>query len=176
MFIFVFRFMKTCLSMKSFPLNLLGLVLVTSIFFTNCVNDCKNPKNGDTGGEFFTVEYKNTDGVNYINEIYNQSGIVVFLDTTGGSDKVPDYELITPGFEDGKFGPFYFTERYTDAATEQINNILLFNQTFKFDYYFKKDIYGQDTLSVEFLLGVDECGYEWSSIDYYLNGVPLPGI
>jgi hypothetical protein len=159
--------------MKSFPLNLLGWVLVSFIFFTSCVDNCKNAQNGEVGGEFFTVEYVNGDGVNYIEEIYNPSGIVVFLDTTGGEDRIPDYELITPGFEDGKFGPFFFTERYTDAATEQINNILLFNKRFKFDYYFKKDTYGQDTLSVEFLLGVDECGYEWSSINYFHNGVLL---
>ena len=121
--------------MKKIPLNLLGWVILSSIFFTSCLNECKNIQVGDVGGESFTVEYLTPDGVNYINEVYNQSGIVVFLDTTGGTDRFPEYELITPGFEDGKFGPFLFTERYTDEATEQINNILLFNQIYKFDYY-----------------------------------------
>ena len=161
--------------MNCFQTKLLGLIVVAAIAFQGCDNSCKNAESEEIGGEFFTVEYRRTaDGKNYINEIYNQSGLIVFLDTTGGESPSPEYELITPGFEDGKFGPFFFTERYVDAASEQINDILLFNKSYAFDYYIKKDTYGQDTLRVEFLVGVNECSFEWSSIDYFLNGVPLP--
>ncbi|MEZ4828199.1 MAG: hypothetical protein R3C61_18220 [Bacteroidia bacterium] len=160
--------------MKIKHAGLIGLMVITSYWFQGCTSSCDGVSSEAVGGEFFTVEYKTPAGENYLNSIYNLSGVVVFLDTTGGEDPVPQYELINPGYADGKFGPFYFTERYVNAASEEINNILLFGQTFRFDYYIKKDTYGQDTLSVEFLLGVDECSHSWQSISYFRNGDPLP--
>lgn len=160
--------------MKQIHAGLIGLLIFTSYFFQGCVDNCKGTSGADVGGEYFTVEYKTPSGENYLTSIYNLSGVVVFLDTTGGKAASPKYELIDPGYADGKFGPFFYTDRYISAINEQINNVLLFGQNFKFDYYIKKDTYGQDTLSVEFLLGVDECNYKWQTISYSLNGVPLP--
>ena len=91
---------------------LLILIAIVSIHFSSCEEACDATDSDEIGGEFFTVEYRNPAGTNYLESIYNQNGIIVFLDTTGGESPSPKYELITPGFKDGKFGPFNFTERY----------------------------------------------------------------
>ena len=96
------------------------------------------------------------------------------MDSTGGESANPKFELISPGYENGKFGPFYFTEKFVDIASNEINLPLLFERPLRFDYFIKKDTYGQDTLTVSFLLTVDECNYDWSYINYFLNGDPLP--
>ncbi|MEM7372178.1 MAG: hypothetical protein AAF587_26405 [Bacteroidota bacterium] len=160
--------MNTCF----YRLTVLFLVLA-SFSLHSCIKPCNPSNNAEVGDEFFTVTYQNPSGTNYL-EIYNPSGIVVFLDSTGGESASPKFELISPGFADGKFGPFFFTEKFVDLASNEINLPLLFQRPLRFDYYIKKDTYGQDTLSVEFLLNVDECNYDWSYINYFLNGAPLP--
>ncbi|MEL7531814.1 MAG: hypothetical protein AAFN10_10925, partial [Bacteroidota bacterium] len=80
------------------------LILGLAIMFSACEPECDPSKDEFVGDELFTVEYKTTDGQNYLNSIYNLSEVVVFLDTTGGTDPNPKYELIEPGYEDGKFG------------------------------------------------------------------------
>ena len=157
-----------------YRLIVVSLVL-TSLSLASCVKPCDPALNAEVGQEFFTVTYTNNDGtINYLNDVYNPAGVVVFLDTAGGANPNPKYELISPGFADGKFGPFYFTEKFLDLASNEINLPLLFERPMKFDYYFKKDTYGQDTLSVSFLLEVDECNHKWRYITYSLNGDPLP--
>lgn len=149
------------------PLTIVGMVL------GSCVKPCDPSGNAIVGEEFFTVQYQDPSGVNYL-DIYNPAGIVVFVDTAGGESPNPKFELISPGYEDGKFGPFHFTEKFIDLASNDINLPLLFERPLSFDYYIKKDTYGQDTLTVSFLLSVDECNYDWSYINYFLNGDPLP--
>ena len=140
---------------------------------TACTKPCDPANNAVVGDEFFTVTYQDGAGTNYL-DIYNLDRVVVFLDTTGGSDATPRFELINPGYEDGKFGPFSFTEKFSILQTNDINLPLLFDKPFKYDYYIKKDTYGQDTISVSFLLEVDECNYYWSYINYSRNGERLP--
>ena len=142
-------------------------------FFTACEDPCAGVTDEEVGGEFFTVEYRDPSGTNYL-DIYDPNGLIVFLDTAGGESRNPNFELIKPGYANGKFGPFNFTERYVDPVRENLNSALLFGNQFKFDYYIKKDTFGQDTFSVHFLMGVDECRFYWKSIDYFLNGEPLP--
>lgn len=149
-------------------------VLGLAILFIACEPECDPSKDEFVGDESFTVEYKTTDGQNYLNSIYNLAEVVVFLDTAGGADPNPKYELIEPGYKDGKFGPFGFTERYLNQARNQVNSALLFGEPFRFDYYFKKDTYGVDTLTVEFTLGVTNCNTFWQTLNYYLNGELLP--
>ncbi|MEM7657515.1 MAG: hypothetical protein AAF399_15380 [Bacteroidota bacterium] len=138
-----------------------------------CNKPCDPNLNAVVGEEFFTVEYQDATGTNYL-DIYNPDGVVVFLDTTGGTSATPRFELITPGFENGKFGPFEFTEKFTVQQTNEINLPLLFGKPFQYDYFIKKDTYGQDTITVSFLLEADECNYNWTYIRYAKNGEPLP--
>ncbi|MEL6593874.1 MAG: hypothetical protein AAFP02_10060 [Bacteroidota bacterium] len=152
------------------PSILLSLVMLT----VACEPECDPSKDEFVGDEFFTVEYKNPAGDNYLTSIYNLDEVVVFLDTTGGTDPNPQYELIEPGYKDGKFGPFGFTERYINQARNDVNSALLYGEPFRFDYYFKKDTYGVDTLTVEFTLGVSNCNTFWQTLNYYLNGELLP--
>ncbi|MEL6676919.1 MAG: hypothetical protein AAFR61_32225 [Bacteroidota bacterium] len=150
------------------------VLLCLGVMLNSCADPCEGKENDEVGGEFFTVEYVNPAGQNYLNSIYNLNQVVVWLDTTGGESANPKYELINPGYAGGKFGPFNFTERYINPANESFNNVLLLGKKYKFDYFFKKDTYGQDTLRVEFFLDVDECHFFWSSIRYFLNGTELP--
>ena len=124
-------------------------VLGLAILFTACEPECDPSKDEFVGDEFFTVEYKTTDGQNYLNSIYNLSEVVVFLDTAGGSDPNPKYELIEPGYKDGKFGPFGFTERYLNQARNEVNSALLYGEPFRFDYYFKKDTWTTVKVTVD---------------------------
>lgn len=144
------------------------------LMLPSCYNNCDSIGAADVGEEFFTVTYLDTLGVNYLTSVYDPSGIVVYLDTTGGEDPRPDFELINPGYADGKFGPFAFTERYINPANDIYNDILLFGKSYSFDYYIRKDTYGVDTFTVTFLLDVDECGSFWRSIRYFKNGEALP--
>ncbi|MEO0468289.1 MAG: hypothetical protein AAF206_01615 [Bacteroidota bacterium] len=159
------------------PVRLLILCLLPTLLLTvSACNEsgCETVFQEFVGDEFFTVEYRDPDGNNYINSIYDLGNVVVFLDTAGGKDEVPQFERITPGYEDGKFGPFFYTERYVNQINNDLNQALLWENPFKFDYFFKKDSYGVDTLSVIFVLDVDQCRTSWGSIRYELNGNPLP--
>ena len=145
-----------------------------SLFLFNaCEEGCETSSRELVGDEFFTIEYKTSDGKNYLNEIYNLANVLVYLDTTGGMDPTPEFELIEPGYAGGKVGPFGFTERYINQARNEVNDVLLYGQAFNFDYMIRKDTYGQDTLTVRFQLGVDFCNTFWQEISYHLNGVEL---
>ncbi|MEL6256498.1 MAG: hypothetical protein AAFR87_31135 [Bacteroidota bacterium] len=152
---------------------LLILIGIISIHFSSCEEACDATDSDEIGGEFFTVEYRDPSGTNYLESIYNQNGIIVFLDTTGGESPNPKFELITPGFKDGKFGPFDFTERYIQQTNQAVNGAALFANPLSFNYFIKKDTFGQDTLRVEFLVSLDECRQYWQYIRYFLNGNPL---
>lgn len=143
------------------------------LFTTACQPECDPSLNESVGDEFFTVEYRKADGTNYLNEVYDLNNVVVFLDPEGGRGDAPNFELITPGYEDGKFGPFRFTDRYIDQARNEINSVLLYGEDLKFEYFFRKDDFGVDTLSVTFRLGVTACNTFWDEITYALNGEVL---
>ncbi|MEM6801935.1 MAG: hypothetical protein AAF696_11065 [Bacteroidota bacterium] len=149
------------------------LIFLSLLQFTACEDPCEGIESDEIGREFFTLEYRDPTGTNYLESIYNQNGIIVFLDTTGGQSSRPKYELITPGFADGKFGPFKFTERFIQQTNQAVNGAALFAKPLSFDYFIKKDTFGQDTLKVEFLVGVNECREFWEYIRYSLNGNPL---
>lgn len=151
---------------------ILGISLI-SVNVISCEDPCEGIESDEIGSEFFTVEYKDPTGTNYLESIYNPNGIIVFLDTAGGESSSPQYELISPGYENGKFGPFNFTERYIQQTNEAVNGSALYENPLSFDYYIKKDTFGQDTLRVEFLVSVDACREYWKYIRYYLNGDPL---
>lgn len=137
-----------------------------------CQETCDPNVNAEVGEEFFTVTYQDASGNNLLDS-FNPDQIVVFWDSTGGEDPTPDFQLISPGYADGKFGPFFFTEGFTDAATNNVNLPVLFGQNQAYDYYIRTGNNSVDTFRVEFLLGVDECNYFWESINYFLNGDPI---
>lgn len=160
--------------MSKFATGFPILMIVAIALLPSCVETCPQNEMAEVGGEFFTVTYEDAAGVNYLTNVYDQDKIVVYLDTTGGESPRPDYELILPGFENGKFGPFTFTERFIDPTNQAPNAEILFGQPYSFDYYIRKDTFGVDTFKVDFLLDVDECSSFWRSIRYYRNGEPLP--
>ena len=124
----------------------------------------------EVGGEFFTVEYRTPTGANYLTSVYNTDNVIVYVDTTGGASDRPPLKLIRPGFSDGKFGPFYFTEKFVDLASFKINDPRLLGQRFRYDYYIQKDTYGTDVIRVDFLYNPDECARKWEILDFYFNG------
>lgn len=147
--------------------------ILSALLFVSCEDPCEGIESDEIGAEFFTVEYKDASGSNYLESIYNLNGVIVFVDTAGGTSPSPKYELISPGYKDGKFGPFNFTERYIQETNEAVNGSALYENPLSFDYFIKKDTFGQDTLRVEFLVAVDECREYWKYIRYFLNGDPL---
>ncbi len=153
----------------AFRLLALGIIAL----FVSC-DPCENEVSDPIGGEFFTVEYRSPAGENYLITKYNPANVVVYLDSSGGNSPVPKLRLITPGFADGKFGPFTFTERFVNPGTGAINTVQLYGKPYRYNYLIKKDTYGQDTLSVDFLVTLDECRAYWAYIRYSLNGDPLP--
>jgi len=148
----------------------LSIILFT---LTACTDPCEGLENASVGDEFFTITYQDANGGNYLeNGTWRLPNVEVFIDSAGNADN-PDFFRIRPGFEDGKFGPFPFTEDKIDPATRQPVLALIANQPVKLDFYIKKDTFGIDTLSVNYLLAQDQCHYFWSEITYTLNGEVL---
>ncbi|MEM6262852.1 MAG: hypothetical protein AAGI38_10120 [Bacteroidota bacterium] len=158
--------------MKLFRNLLIAGLLVTTLIFQSCDN-CDEETQPAVGNQFFTVEYVTPDGTNYINSIYNLSEVTVFADFSGGTNPNIQLERIEGAIENGRFGPFNYTEDFIDPATGEPNFTLLLGNIVKYDYYIKKDTFGLDKWSVEFLLDVDECASFWRSIRYSRNDVPL---
>ena len=157
-------------NMSRFTLGAPVLAIFALMALPSCFDQCPAPTATDVGGEFFTVTYLDTAGVNYLTSVYNPNGIVVYLDSTGGEDPSPEYERINPGYANGKFGPFEYTERYIDPRNQVYNDVLLYGKEYSYDYYIRKDVFGVDTFRVSFLLKVDECSAFWGGIRYYRNG------
>ncbi len=153
--------------------GLLGVLFLGFALMQGCADSCDNVQDDPVGGEYFTVEYLTPTGDNYLQTKYNAANVVVYLDSTGGNN-ASNLKLIFPGYADGKFGPFAYTEKYINGATGQVNSLRLVGKPYSYKYYIKKDTFGQDTLSVDFLLSVDECHEYWAYIRYSLNGSPLP--
>lgn len=154
--------------------TLFGVATLCLILLTACEPECDPSLDERVGDEMFTVEYKTPGGKNFLNEVYDLSNVVVYLDTAGSTNPLPKFELIKPGYKDGKFGPFSFTERYINQARNEVNSVLLYGETLRFDYFFRKDTYGVDTLTVTFRLGASVCNTYWDQISYSLNGELLP--
>lgn len=152
------------------------LLFVSTFTLISCNPECDPANNDPVGGEFFTVTYETSDGTNYLRDIYRSDKVTVFVDKDGGSMPTPDFDLIFPGYKDGTFGPFNFTEDWIDPATNLPNTDAVINQPFAFNYFIRKDTFGLDTFRVEFRLTADICNYKWDYIRYFLNGDPLdPG-
>lgn len=148
----------------------LGLVLTAM----GCQRDrCAGQASTRIGGEYFTVAYQNETGDNYLDGGYQLSNVEVFIDSTGGLSERPRYVRIQEDLSDGVFGPFFFTDDYIDPATLQPNLPVFTNRPIQFDYFFKKDTFGIDTLRVSFQVNASECATSWTYLHYILNGDTL---
>jgi|GEM_PF-3439581 len=159
--------------MKPVSLIYLTLIVIGCLFIESCTTPC-DPSitvSRNLGTQFFTVEYRDSLGRNYLDSIYNRANVAAFVDTTGGENV--SYRQIIPGYANGKFGPFYYTEGFIDPVTGDPNLDVLLRNTFTYDYLLRKDSYGVDTLSVMFTLNVNECTVYWDQIDFFKNSEPL---
>ncbi len=159
--------------MKQLKLWFLVLAGAMVLLSQGC-DECTKLPDPPIGNQTFTVEYVTSSGTNYLNSIYNKNNISVYADYDGGTRPNPDFTQIIPGYAEGKFGPFGYTERYIIPETGQANTVLLLGNTIRQDYYMDKDTFGTDKFTVEFLLAADECNTFWSLIKYYHNDVHLP--
>ena len=146
---------------------LIFFALIASMVAFQACSQCPESSN-TVGDEFFTVEYRTPGGVNYLDSIYDHSNIVVFVDTTGGVN--PTYRLISPGYTNGKFGPFYYAKNFVDPTTNQPKIYQLIGRTYKYNYHIKKDTFGEDVFTVEFRYHGDECSTYWEILRLYKNG------
>ncbi len=155
----------------------IAILMLTGLFLFNaCETVCDPSKNDEAGGEFFSVIYETPGGENYLDNIYRDDKITVFVDRSGGADEVPEFDLIFPGYENGKFGPFRFTEEWEDPASGRVRVEEILQRAFAYDYYIRKDTFGVDTFRVEFRVGANECNYFWDYIRYYRNGEEIQNI
>lgn len=151
------------------PIRVLFVSLCAMVGLTACEDPCEGVQDDPIGGEYFSVTYLDNSGANYLESIYRQSELVVYVDTSGGTNPNPNYIRLRPGYENGKFGLFTFTKFFEDAATDEVDQTELWNRPLRFDYYIKKDTFGLDKFSVEFLRGVNDCRSFWTYIRYYQN-------
>ncbi|MEL6624258.1 MAG: hypothetical protein AAFQ83_03855 [Bacteroidota bacterium] len=153
----------------------MGFVAMISLA-NRCEDPCEGLSNEIIGEESFTITYEDPNGTNYLESIYREDKVVVYVDKSGGEDDIPEYERIFPGYENGTFGPFNFTEEFFDPTTNSPILVDVLNQVKRYDYFIRKDTIGVDTLTVEFLLATGPCVYDWEYIRYYRNGVEINGI
>lgn len=152
---------------------MLSFLMAAALLWTGC-DECASVPDPMIGTQRFTVEYVTPGGVNYLNDIYNKANIVVYVDSMGGTLPSPRYRLLQPGFADGKFGPFFYTKDFVNSGTQQVNTVRLYGNLQRYDYFIKRDTFGLDKITVEYLIGPDECPARWRSIRYLRNDVHLP--
>jgi hypothetical protein len=160
--------------MKAFNFFTLALLFVSVGLWSGCEESCTPHPNPEIGFQSFTVEYLDPDGTNYLNSIYNRANLTVYADFDGGTRPSPEFVRFDPGYENGKFGPFRYTEAFYDSATFTPNPLPIQGRAVRYDYYIEKDTFGTDKFTVEFRLAADECGYYWAYIRYFRNDEPLP--
>lgn len=152
----------------------LCLIVTLSLLLTSCQDACEGIVDDPIGGEYFSVTYVTPSGENYLDNIYRTSELIVYVDTSGGRNPNPNYIRLRPGYQNGAFGLFDYTAFFKNPATDEVEQIELWNRPLRFDYYIKKDTFGLDKFSVEFLRGVNDCRSFWTYIRYYQNDQLLP--
>jgi hypothetical protein len=135
-----------------------------------CQDPCQGLTDDEIGGEYFTITYLDAAGRNLLEEVWRQPNVEVFIDSSGSRGQDPDFYRLRNAFANGKFGPFFYTEAYTDVGTREVNVDPFAGQEQRFDYYIKKDTFGVDTFTLRYVLEVDACRSFWSLIEYSYNG------
>lgn len=122
-----------------------------------------------TAKQNFTIVYQTPLGQNYL-DIWDNTGVVVFRNAKSNQSGIKQIEVINPGFTDGVFGPFTYTEDLVDPATGRAKAELLVGKTVSYDFYIRKDKYGVDTITVSLSLKYEGCNLVWNRLEYYRNG------
>lgn len=149
----------------------LGTTLSLLILMTiSACDTCEGLESDPVGGEFFSITYQDADGRNLLRDVWRQANVQVFIDSSGGQADQPDFFRIEDDFSDGRFGPFAWTEPFTDSRTLDVNTISFVNEEQQYDYYVKKDTFGVDTIRLKYLLIEDECRTFWETIEISVNG------
>jgi len=162
-----------------YPFSLLICAFGAALcLFSACKKDeCADVENIRIGSgyQYFTVSYIDISGVNYLdNGLFRPSEVVVYRNRYSVQEKKEELIRIDPGYADGKFGPFTFTDSYVDATTGRANEALLLGKTISYDYYIRKDTFGIDSFRVTFMLTRDVCKSSWNVLSYTRNGQKLP--
>lgn len=115
----------------------------------------------DENTQYFTITYKDVNGVNLITSSWNQGNIsVLYADRTINN---PTYTPLAynEDFTDGKLGPL----PYTVLPVQSLMGV-----PYSSEFLIKRDTQGWDTLRIDFVAQTDECKEYWSGITYTLNG------
>lgn len=130
----------------------------------SCAKPCDPSKDVKVGTQFFTVQYLDSVGANYLG-IWDSTLIKVFEDTTGGLN--PTFKEIIPGYKDGKFGPFLYAENFISPITGKPILEKMLSHTYKYHYHIKKGDGTEDIFRVEFQLSADDCNTYWKVLNIY---------
>lgn len=155
--------------------HLFSLLLALLILASGCKDEVCDPTldvRFSTASQFFTVKYLNNLGENYLN-IWDKSGVVVYRNYYSNESKRTLAQYIDPGYANGVFGPFSYTDRLIDPATGRAKADELVGKTVSYNYFIRKDTYGTDTITVSMSLRYDGCNLVWNHLAYYLNGDEL---
>lgn len=147
---------------KFFSIGISFLFLAT--FFWGCGKKCDPTKDVKVGEQYLTVQYLDNNGANYL-DTWDPTLVKVFEDTTGGVN--PTFKEITPGYANGKFGPFYYAKNFVNAITGKPVLERMLSHTFKYNYHIKKGNGTEDIFRVEFQLSADECNTYWKVLNIY---------
>ncbi len=142
------------------------------VILSSCEDRCEGVVSERIGQEYFSVIYQDASGANSLEGRFNLNNVEVFIDSSGGEGE-PQFYRLQEDLADGVFGPFYYMDDYLDPATRKPYVSLFANRPIRFDYYFRKDTFGIDTLQLSYFVEADDCGNRWTYIYYALNGDTL---
>lgn len=139
----------------------------------NGCDPCQGVIDSPVGGESFSVVYADAAGNNYLDGTYRIDNVNIFVDSTGGRRGMPRFVRVRDDLSDGLFGPFFYTQDYTDPATRRFLYSRLADRDLELDYYFQRDTFGIDTFSIRARLASSDCAYFWEYLHYLRNGDTL---
>ena len=143
------------INIQAYPL----LLLIVGAIFSSC-DRCENPINEVVGDEYFTLTFSGGLPADFL----------MYLDPTGGENPTPQLERIEPEVENGKLGPIFFTERFIDPISNELNGVGLENTRLAYNYHIRRGSnIEDDILRVEFFLEAGSCETTWKYIRYFLN-------
>ena len=157
------RSINRTLYMHKLNIRHLGFSLLWLIGISAGCDSCPEKFEEVVGDEFFTLEFG-------ANSSFNPGELLLYVDLSGGEDPTPTLELLEPSIEGGKIGPIFFTERFINPISTEINGIGLENTRHAYNYHIRRNNSSEeDILRVEFFLEAGSCATEWTYIRYFLN-------
>ena len=138
--------------------NIISVCMIGA-FLGSC-DRCENPLNEVVGDEYFTLSFGGGLPADFL----------MYLDPTGGENPTPQLERIEPMVENGMLGPIFFTERFIDPISNELNGVGLENTRLAYNYHIRRGANVEDDiLRVEFFLEAGSCETTWKYIRYFLN-------